>query len=174
MVEQEQIADLAAIAFAEVSSARIRAFDVLWRAKAGQRLCPSRAEIDPGEIKDLLPYLILADIEYAPFRVRYRLCGTRISTSDDELTGRYLDEIASLDQPTRDFIQAQYQEACRDARPTFSRGQLYMPRSKFHRYMEAGVWPLSSDGKTIDKCAAIEDVDMNTRARPLGGAQNPA
>ena len=62
--------------------------------KKGDRPTVSRAEIDPGEIKSLLPHVGLVDIERAPLRFRYRLAGTEIVKGYGlEVTGRYLDQI---------------------------------------------------------------------------------
>lgn len=56
---------------------------------------PARADIDPAEIgAELLPYVMIADFEPDPFRVRFRLVGTRLVQSAGwDFTGRCLDEM---------------------------------------------------------------------------------
>src|SRR3546814_18274569 len=57
-------------------------------------MSPRRADIDPVEIPRLMPYVLIADIEHAPFRVRFRLVGTKVvEATGFEFTGKYLDEI---------------------------------------------------------------------------------
>ena len=43
-----------------------------------QGAVPDRVDFDPGTVKPLLPNIMLIEIEDAPFRVRFRLSGTRI------------------------------------------------------------------------------------------------
>src|SRR5690606_7103695 len=59
------------------------------------RAMPRRADLDPAAIgAELLPYVALADAEPSPFRVRYRLVGTKmVQYSRIDFTGRYLDEL---------------------------------------------------------------------------------
>lgn len=47
-----------------------------WNTKRGDRSMPSRADIDPSEIRDLLPGIILVDVAHDPTRLTYRLVGT--------------------------------------------------------------------------------------------------
>src|SRR3546814_21164581 len=58
-------------------SPRIRRAWDYWTAKRGDRPMPSRRDIDPAEIPDLLPYLVLTAVLPAPPFLRYRLVGTR-------------------------------------------------------------------------------------------------
>lgn len=146
------------IAFGDLHSLRIRAFDAIWRAKAGTRPCPARSDIDPAEIKPLLPYFVLVDIEYGPFRVRYRLCGSKVAAYDEELTNRYLDEIQYSPAGERDLIARSYQLACKTQQPVYCRGITHSPKTLLRLSYEGGIWPLSSDGRVVDKCAAIEDL----------------
>src|SRR3546814_7377207 len=45
-----------------------------------------------------MPYVLIADIEHAPFRVRFRLVGTKVvEATGFEFTGKYLDEITLPD-----------------------------------------------------------------------------
>ena len=54
---------------------------------------PARGDIDPGEIRHLLPYLILAECHGAGRIFRYRLVGTDVAFArGSDFTGRYLHE----------------------------------------------------------------------------------
>ena len=65
-----------------------------WDEKRGDRPMPARRDIDPIELRSHLGRLSLVDLEYDPFRLRYRLIGTNITeTLGRDMTGRYFDEI---------------------------------------------------------------------------------
>jgi hypothetical protein len=65
------------VPLARVRSTAIHGFDAYWRTKARGRRMPARADIDPAEIKPLLPDIVLLNVEWDPFRCRVRLRGTR-------------------------------------------------------------------------------------------------
>lgn len=57
------------------------------------------ADFEPIAFKNLLPYLLISDIEYTPFRVRYRLVGTRVvAATGYDITGHYLDELDTANE----------------------------------------------------------------------------
>src|SRR5689334_20514819 len=65
---------------------------------------PERHLLDPAAIKPLLPYVLLVEFEDDPFRVRYRLTGTKVDEMTGiNITGRYLDEFAQ--EPYRTVIE---------------------------------------------------------------------
>jgi hypothetical protein len=65
-----------------------------WQSTLTDGQPPPRTEIDPAAIKDILPFVLLGDIETDPFRVRFRLIGTAVAEfSRWDFTGLYLDEL---------------------------------------------------------------------------------
>ena len=50
-----------------------------WDRKRGDRRMPARRDIEPTEIADLLPNIVLVDVERDPLDFRYRLIGTAIT-----------------------------------------------------------------------------------------------
>ncbi|MGH6931006.1 MAG: PAS domain-containing protein [Dongiaceae bacterium] len=48
-----------------------------WDAKRGHRRMPSRADIDPAELRPYIANLLLVDVRHEPFKLTYRLVGTR-------------------------------------------------------------------------------------------------
>jgi hypothetical protein len=50
-----------------------------WDSKRAGRRMPARRDIEPTEILDLLPYVVLVDVERAPLDFRYRLVGTAVA-----------------------------------------------------------------------------------------------
>jgi len=145
------------IPFAELRSEPARRFDAYWRSKHRGNLLPRRQDIDPAEILDILPVFILVDIEDEPFRVRYRLCGTRVSLLDEELTGRYLDELKNTPLEEKERVLSLYRTVFAERRPVYLRSIGASKQTGNPLPMEGAIWPLSSDGQRIDKCAAVED-----------------
>ena len=63
----------------QMRSRRVQRLHEYWRAKSGaDDPVPRRRDIDPVELPDLLPNLMLVDVERNPLRFRYRLVGTRV------------------------------------------------------------------------------------------------
>ena len=78
----------------EISSPNIHRLYVYWTAKRGLHPVPYRRDIDPADLKPLLPELTISEFETDPFRVRYRLVGTRVAEiSGLDYTGLYLDQL---------------------------------------------------------------------------------
>ncbi len=50
-----------------------------WDGKRRGRRMPARRDIEPTEILDLLPYVVLIDVEREPLDFRYRLVGTAVA-----------------------------------------------------------------------------------------------
>lgn len=89
-----------------------------WRAKAAGGAYPTRADIQPAELRSILPSLSLLDIdgEAGAQRLRVRLAGTRLRDYYGiEITGRYLDEFDLGDQV--DYWSAAYREVIHAGRP---------------------------------------------------------
>ena len=72
--------------FVESGQARFpstaRLFDY-WRNSRRDGIPIRRTEIDPVALRDVLPFLLLGDIEPAPFRVLFRLVGTAVAAFHD-------------------------------------------------------------------------------------------
>lgn len=65
-----------------------------WRSKCQRDRPPSRDDIDPADIPDLLPHVILLDVRQNPRDYRYRLIGTGITRHlERDLTGAWMTEI---------------------------------------------------------------------------------
>lgn len=143
------------ISLAEITSPLIRQFHEHWQRLRPGRL-PSRADIDPTDFKWVLPNVILSEIEPAPFRVRYRLCGTRVVAFCGNLTGRYLDELDGADIWLTSVYIQQYKIAVGERRPVFGVDWLEGEPGARHVF-QTGIWPLAADGVNPDMCIAVED-----------------
>lgn len=146
----------------DLQSWRVSELAEYWERMRGNRLMPSRADIDPVEIKRLLPNLVISRIERDPFRVKYTLVGTYIAESGGlDFTGYYLDEVDFKGEVGTDWTEL-YQEMLRERRPIYGICQ-YRTGSGFIREYIAAMFPLSSDGNTVDQCLAIEDWPANVK-----------
>lgn len=159
------------IPLSEIGSGLIQEFHQHWlRLSQGGRL-PNRADIEPENFKSALPNIILVDIERDPFRVRYRLCGTRVVEICGNLAGRYLDEFgdAKLWNPAP-YIEI-YRTAAHQRRPVFIHDWIAGEFDVRH-YFQAGRWPLANDGQTVDMCIGVEDY-LNLRPSDLRPTATP-
>ncbi len=149
----------------EVTSSPVKEFAAYWRGKlSGERL-PNPGAIDPTEIPSLLPFIVIAQLEAAPLRVRYRLVGTRVvEAHGSDYTNSYLDECGFL-------IEAELTECYR--RLVAGRKPVFMyyewerrswPRAQSRLgASETGFFPLSSDGAVIDRAISFADPSVTPR-----------
>jgi hypothetical protein len=153
------------IPLVEVASTRIQAFDLYWRGKCRDGRLPARADLDPGEIKALLPSLVILGVEWAPFRVRIRLAGTRTTQYRTDNTGKYLDEVTTIPPARRAQYVAEMRAVAERAKPAFARDRM-TTRGGASYDVFAGIWPLAENGRAVDRLAVMEDF---TAAAPEEG-----
>jgi len=126
----------------------------LQKCRALGRL-PSRPEIDPGEMKRILRYVILFDVERPKsgagdglYRFRHRLVGTHIvELFDHDLTGLYVDQTSSAAEYPQVYERLAAVVDCRE--PVYGHYHAPTPNREFVQYEHLTV-PLASDGETID------------------------
>lgn len=132
----------------------MRALFSYWSSKRRNGALPRRVDIDPTEIPRLMPNIIIADIEHDPFRVRYRLAGTKVvEMTGYEFTGKYLDEIA-LPNDEGPFLEC-YRLACDSLAPVITRIRWRLGPNDVAEY-DACFLPLSDDGQRVNKVLAFE------------------
>ena len=136
-------------------SQMVRALYAWWVAHRGPGGLPDRRDLDPAALRALLPNLFIADIEPAPFRVRYRLVGTKaVRIIGFDITGRYLDELLTVEPevPWMDYYRSVY-----DSREPLLGSVVVPPSSGGTFTYEFGLFPLTQGGTTIAQIAALED-----------------
>ena len=118
-----------------------------WRSLCRDRLMPSRRDIDPAAIKDLLPNVFLVEVLHGPPEFRFRLAGTQIRYEmGEEITGKTLDEI---DQDGRaGAIFEEYRAAVDRGAPVLFREEYTRHDGKFVHYARL-LCPLSDDGRAV-------------------------
>jgi hypothetical protein len=140
---------------AESKSKLVRSLHAWWNDKRGEDDVPDRSALHPDEIKPLLPCLFICDAEHKPFRVRYRLVGTRaVEVTGVDITGRYLDELLSAepDQPWMNH----YRTAYLSRKPLLGATTVPTASGAMFTY-EFGIFPLRNGGHAIEQFVAIED-----------------
>jgi hypothetical protein len=130
---------------------RFRRLSDYLAAKAPLGKLPGRQHIDPLEIFDLLPYLMLVDVVRQPdgsARYKIRLAGTEaVAIQGSDGTGKYADEI--LSSPEGAGIIRRYDEILKTRQPQYRCGVVATPGREHVRY-ERLVFPLAADGENVD------------------------
>jgi CheY-like chemotaxis protein len=120
-----------------------------WQGKCAGRMMPQRRDIDPSELRSLLPHIQLIEPIAAEgrLRFRYRLVGTAIVEAyGGELTGRYVDELISGERAR--FVHDYYGKVCEGRRPVFVRSR-YLTRKSVDLTANRLLMPLSADGERV-------------------------
>jgi hypothetical protein len=159
---------------ARIRSPKVAQLLRYWHGLRGGRAFPARADVNPDEIKALLPHIMITSISYQPFRVLYRLVGTEIvHWAGLDFTNRFADELV-FDDDGRDWTD--YYRAAIDARKPGHGLTDWIVQSRMPLWVEALICPLSSDGRTIDRCLAIEDYEpmdaLDIKALPPVGKRS--
>jgi hypothetical protein len=140
----------------EARSPALKQLYAYWESKRAGRTLPLKSAIDPAEIKDILPYVIISEVFDGPLRVRYRLVGTEIvKLRGREFTGKWLHEL-QWNPVFLERLLGEYRMLIDERRPLLGTDGLYSadgPRAAY----EWGMFPLSDDGERMTHCLAIED-----------------
>lgn len=157
----------------QVTSPKVLQFARYWRSKSQGEVPPPPGAMDPGGMVALLPFVVIAqveggaeaEVEGGPPRVRYRLVGTRIvEAHGSDYTNRYLDECGFLIEAD---LKECYRRVVAGRRPMFlyyewQRSEWPSARGKVGA-SEAGFFPLSSDGRVVDRVISIADPEVTPR-----------
>ena len=136
----------------QIESTLIRALFSYWQSRCRGDGIPGKADIDPAELAAILPNLMLVDFERDPFRVRFRLVGTRVvEVTGFEFTGMYLDEIAEAD--VEGAFRDCYEAACRTRQPVLERITWRFDDESTADY-DFCVLPLDDDGEVATRAVA--------------------
>lgn len=132
-------------------NARFRRLADYLAAKAPQGKLPSRKQIDPLELADLLPWVMLIDVmpqASGEPRYRIRLVGTEIvAIQGSDGTGKYVDEVLTGGEGA-DVIRG-YGEILHTREPQYRRGNVPVS-GRGHVPYERVAFPLASDGEHVD------------------------
>lgn len=130
-----------------IDDPRLQKLYAYWCEKRGRRAMPSRRDIDPLDVRELMGNLTLIDVRPEPVEFRFRLAGSRIvDLFGKELTGRAVDEARFLGK--RPPFERQCGAVLESKEPSF----IIILMGVEHRRMvyRQLLLPLSSDGENID------------------------
>jgi hypothetical protein len=120
-------------------------------SKAPPGKLPGRQHIEPMDIPDLLPHLMLIDVVPQPAgknRYRVRLVGTAaVAIQGSDATGRFADQILTAPKGTE--LLEGYYEIVRTRQPQYHRGVVATP-GRDHVDYERIAFPLAADGEHVD------------------------
>jgi hypothetical protein len=137
-----------------------------WQSKVVDGRLPRPADIDPTEIPKLIASMVICDLEESPFRVRYRLAGTRqVHILGSELTGRYVDEMDWEEGP---FVHRIFALARDTAAPVFGFYHWGF-RENTPGASEFGLFPLSEDARTVTRVIGIDEFFPEPSSPVFGG-----
>ncbi len=152
----------------QTKSAQVRTLYDWWSANAGPSGIPKRDAFDVLEHRLLMPNVLISDVEPEPFRIRYRLVGTRIVHNlGVDFTGRYLDEFLgpNFTIPWSQF----YRQAYTTRRPLM--GAVTEPTRAGNTFTyEFGIFPVTRGDAAVEQFIALEDYfDFTLTSGALAG-----
>lgn len=119
-----------------------------WEKKRAQRRLPSRADIDPQDLKPYLRHLFLIEV-LGGGEFRYRLLGSEITERyGRNSTGKTVAEIYAGLPALRDWLAGMLLAVTRTARPVLAWGPLSAVNQQ-HILSESLHLPLADDGETV-------------------------
>lgn len=119
-----------------------------WDLKRGQRSMPPRSDLDPADMKALLPHLILIDVVPDERRYIYRLVGTReVEMRGSDPTGKAIKDAYYAE--SADETMAYLDRVVTTRGPVLYRGT-YQPTSTRTQEEDVLFLPLSKSGSACD------------------------
>jgi len=139
-------------------------------AKTPAGKLPGRQHIDPSELADLAPHIVLIDVapqETGKLRYRVRLMGTEVvEMMGKDLTGKYVGEV--LPGPAADQLAHLYGNVLLTRAPQYRTGKFERP-GREHVGYERVAFPLASDGENVDMLMLIFNRRLGESATGNGG-----
>jgi hypothetical protein len=147
--------------------ASVRALYDYWRAKRGDRLMPSRKELDPVDLKPCLPSIILVDVVPDARRFVYRLVGTKeVSERGYDPTGMPISE--AFFAKTAEETLNLYSYIVRSRAPFCFRDPYEAPDGQIE-HEDIVYLPLSSNGTDVDMIL-VYSYNYQFRSRMTGSS----
>jgi hypothetical protein len=120
-----------------------------WESRRRGRRMPARADFDPVDLKYVLGYLSLIDVQRDPLRFRFRIHASNVAGRVGfDLTGKDVDAIADVHY--RKLVSAHYIAVVEQRRPVVEfRDRVVTDNVCLH--CEILALPLGNDGETVDR-----------------------
>jgi len=133
-----------------------------WRGKRAGRFAPARADIDPAEMTDFLPRVLLADVLRTAdggLDFRYRLCGTGICTvHGTDLTEQRPSEL--LPPAYGRLIESHYRDVVAVRAPCAH--IILLNTDRVSRSYARVLMPLSEDGEAVTMLMCVDSERQNS------------
>jgi hypothetical protein len=124
-----------------------------WQGKLSGRRMPSRKDLEPTEIPELLANIVLVDVSHDPLDFRYRLIGTAIvERIAFDYTGKRFTEIAHQQPGSKVWETAA--RICEERAPLTSDIPYVGPDQWVRGYRDLYL-PLSDDGDRVNMIVGI-------------------
>jgi len=131
-----------------------------WCAKRKGRAMPTRKDIDPLELRRLLPNIYLIDV-VNPSLYRYRLIGTTISNRlRGDATGSFADE--AMFGEHAHLIIDMYDHVVESQSPIINRARSFWTEVDWLNYTSV-LMPLSADGEKVTMMLGVMDFWLTPR-----------
>lgn len=152
---------------AHLKDPRIKRAYAYWDAARGGREMPGRVDIDPEDIKDILPYVLLVDVIAEPLDFRFRVAGTDVvQRFGEEITAKRLGEI-DLDGKFASIF-AEYRQTVDRRKPALFSESFLRDDKRFVSYSRL-LCPLSKDGERVDMLFGVQVAESDAYLpRPSG------
>jgi hypothetical protein len=136
----------------EARNPRLARLFAYWSEKCAGRTMPSRADIDPLEMREWLGNLLLVEFLGGIERYRVRIDGTNlIDYGGSDRTGKGAETLTS--QEERRIVGAQYQAVLDTAQPAYFETQFTNSQRRFLREQKL-LLPLSDDSTRVNMVLA--------------------
>ena len=140
-------------------AAAIRAHEELfayWASRRSGGKLPARRDLQPGDIKRLLPTLSLIDVDRAPLDFRIRLAGTGLyDVYGREITGRGLADV--YNSAAADYWRVELGKVVAEGRPAVGVHSLAW-RGASHLSLLWMRLPLAANGRDVDMILGFDAV----------------
>jgi hypothetical protein len=126
-----------------------------WYAKRGTRRMPSPDDIDPIDFARHMPYLMMLQVDYEPFRLTYRLIGEQVAdTHGENFRGRSVLDINDRHTKLGSVLFELYKAVAELRRPVGVGGAMEFNGTGFMDF-EAAYMPLSFAGDRTDRIFTV-------------------
>jgi hypothetical protein len=135
----------------------LKRLQAYWEDKKGERPAPPKSAIDPTELRELLPNILLIDVVGDPPRFRARLFGSAlVAAYGEEVTGKF-DEEVDLDAVHAELMGF-VERAVAECEPQYLRAA-FTKRGGRHLQYEQILLPLSDDGVKVNMLLSAYSVE---------------
>jgi hypothetical protein len=124
-----------------ISDSRLLRAVEYWRRKAAGRPMPDRRDLNPAEIPDLLPWIVLWDVVPGGFRIR--LAGTAICEAHGREVRGY--DFETLHGAGAAIIKPEYEYVVREKAPHYAERTMWWNHRSYRTYRRV-LLPFTNGG----------------------------